>query len=112
MELGAAIGSVRIVESLFELITELSLSRTSSLYLATRGRKICLRTSSVSGSYGIVINQFCIGPNSAALFAAELIDIRYFPTPNGLVRWAGLNLNVDQFGVSEKSYRENLQERG
>ncbi len=44
----------------------------------------------------LLLTSSCIGPNSAALFAAELIDIRYFPTPNGLVRWAGLNPNVDQ----------------
>ena len=38
----------------------------------------------------LLLTSSCIGPNSAALFAAELIDIRLFPTPNGLVRWAGL----------------------
>ena len=60
----------------------------------------------------LLLTSSCIGPNSAALFAAELIDIRYFPTSQRPCQMGRVESQCRSIGVSEKSYRENLQERG
>jgi transposase len=39
-----------------------------------------------------------VGPLTAARILAEIVDVRFFPTPKGLVRWGGLAPRVNQSG--------------